>query len=228
MKGYLVDLGISPKDISIFTVNTIERDATYIANHTKNYIHDKHKLDFDTKIILSVARLEAEKNIDTLLKLFAGLNQSYVLCIVGRGSLETELKHLAETLGISDRVYFEGSVPRDLIWNYYADADVFVLLSKTEALGIVFWEAIHMDVPVIGSRVGGIIETMGENEDRGFLWKKEDGVKDWISKVESCVRSSPEVESMKRRAKDYVFDRLSNMTNINQIIKPNRDGQFKT
>ena len=54
----------------------------------------------------------------------------------------------------------------------YACADVFVMPSRTETLGLVVLEAMSSGVPVVGARAGGIPE-MIEDGVSGFLFDTE-------------------------------------------------------
>ena len=136
----------------------------------KNVVRNLYNIDNSRKIILSVGRLENEKNYEKLIGVFSKLkNSNLILIIVGSGSLEQELKKLTNNLNISNRVIFAGHVSRQDIWNYYLDADLFILLSKSEGLGLVFHEAMYMNVLVVGSKIEGIIDSIGINEENGFI-----------------------------------------------------------
>jgi glycosyltransferase involved in cell wall biosynthesis len=89
------------------------------------------------------------------------------------------------------------------------DADCFVLLSKSEALGLVFWEAMYMNVPVIGRPVGGIVETIGKDGERGFLWDAKDGTEAFKNKLERAIRKDPDVQAMTVRAREYVQRKIA-------------------
>lgn len=80
----------------------------------------------------------------------------------GDGPQMDNLRRQAASLGIDQSVSFLGlrrDVPAVL-----AALDIFVLPTRQEALGTSFIEAQGMAVPVVGSRVGGVPETMIENE----------------------------------------------------------------
>lgn len=219
MKSYLVDLGVSVEKINIFSTDTINRDYKFINKTEAGTVRVKLGLSKETKLILSVGRLEAEKNYHNLIKLFSYLPQDYVLIILGKGSLMDSLVDLADQLGVKGRVFFEGFVNRQEIWKYYLDADVFVLLSKAEALGMVFWEAMFMGVPVLGSSVSGIIETIGINELRGKLLQKDDNIAEFTEKIFFCVGDSEEKKRMVQEAKKFVVDKIKNEIVLNKFIK---------
>lgn len=217
MKAYLNRIGIPEKDITVFYVNTIDRDLEYIGKAQRGRVRAEHSIPSDKKIILTVARLESEKNYPKLLELFSGLGPNYILIALGRGSLLESLLKQAKTLGIEDRLIFPGFIHRDQIWNYYADADIFVLLSKAEALGLVFWEAMHMNVPVIGSTADGIVETIGSDGDRGRFWREEDGRNGFTERVKFCLTQSPARNAMLVRARDYVARQRENKVTFSDL-----------
>ena len=63
---------------------------------------------------------------------------------------------------------FTGHVPS--VFPYYALADLFVLPSEEEGLGIVTMEAMACGCPVLASRVGATLNLIDENKD-GFLFE---------------------------------------------------------
>lgn len=218
MKSYLKNLGVPENKIFIFYTDTIKRDMAHVLQSKAGLIRKKLKLPPGTKVLLSIARLEAEKNFSRLIELFSHFSADYVLVILGQGSLLPLLQKEAEQLGVAKRVIFEGWVERSLIWNYYRDADLFILLSKAEALGIVFWEAMYLSVPVVGSDATGIVETIGGDGNRGRIISDNDSLHEAVSKVEFCLLQSRGREQMLDRAKNYVIEKISNPMTLNDLV----------
>jgi glycosyltransferase involved in cell wall biosynthesis len=107
--------------------------------------------------MLFVGRLEEMKGVDTLLEAFQKLKvDSGKLKVVGGGSLRPSLERLATELGVSDRVTFTGMLSAPALFKEYAEAEVFVGLSRSEALGNVFLEAQAAGCVVVATNVGGI------------------------------------------------------------------------
>jgi len=75
---------------------------------------------------------------------------------VGDGPMEDELRERVARLGIADNVEFLGH--RDDVPAVLADADVFVLSSRSEAFPNAIVEAMMSGLPVVASSVGGIPE----------------------------------------------------------------------
>ncbi len=106
----------------------------------------------DFKIILSVNRLDPEKDLPTLLRAFAEIvksKQSSRLIILGKGPEENKLKKIADKLGIRNTVDFVGFQQNPFSW--MAKADVFVLSSLYEGLPNTLVEAMACGTPVVST-----------------------------------------------------------------------------
>jgi glycosyltransferase involved in cell wall biosynthesis len=72
----------------------------------------------------------------------------------------TRLRRLAHRLGVADRVRFLGSVDRVDVPRIMCSADVVVAVPWYEPFGIVPVEAMACGRPVVGSAVGGLLDTV--------------------------------------------------------------------
>jgi glycosyltransferase involved in cell wall biosynthesis len=70
------------------------------------------------------------------------------------------LQRLAERLGVRDRVRFVGGVAREDVPSLMCAADVVVTVPWYEPFGIVPLEAMACGRPVVGSAVGGLLDTV--------------------------------------------------------------------
>jgi glycosyltransferase involved in cell wall biosynthesis len=116
--------------------------------------------------ILSTGRLEKEKGHEYLIQAMPRVLRRYPaarLQIAGDGSLKSVLESLAQDTGVGKSVEFLGF--REDISSLLQQADLFVLPSLAEALGISLLEAMAAGVPCVASDVGGIHEILipGEN-----------------------------------------------------------------
>lgn len=117
----------------------------------------------DERIVLFVGNPIEAKGIDVLLEATASLLRSGAidrLDIVGHHPLNSGPMALASELGVADRVAFSGRGPAEDIALRMSAADVFVLPSRVEGLGMVLLEAMACGTPCVGSRVGGIPEAL--------------------------------------------------------------------
>ncbi len=115
-------------------------------------------------IILHVGKFSAEKNHDLLLESFSILvksSASALLILVGDGELLHTMKSKAKSLGIADRVRFEG-LKQDLD-PYFLAAKIIVLTSYIEGVPGVLMEAAAYGVPAVAVNVGGVSEAVDHN-----------------------------------------------------------------
>ena len=107
--------------------------------------------DEDVPVIVSVCRLDPEKNLSTMLKAFAIALQSRPLrlIMVGIGTEEAFLKKVASDLGISESVSFEGYVVNQ--YPYMSMANVFAMSSISEGLGCSLQEAMACGTTIVST-----------------------------------------------------------------------------
>lgn len=105
--------------------------------------------------IVGVGRLSREKSwatlIDAVAKARGGSARAITCRIIGDGSERNRLRALAEQRGVSDLVELPGSLPYKQIPHVLAAADLFVLPSRFEGLGLAPLEAMAAGVPTITS-----------------------------------------------------------------------------
>ena len=77
--------------------------------------------------------------------------------VVGDGEERGLLVQMARDLGLEDKVTFVGKVTNEDVGTYIAAADIFVLPSISESFGIVNLEAMACGLPILASRVGGVL-----------------------------------------------------------------------
>jgi glycosyltransferase involved in cell wall biosynthesis len=106
-----------------------------------------------------------EKGIRILLKAFPTVLEAFPevkLVLVGGGPLETEIR--AYEKQFSGHIFCLSFVPNDIMPNIYAGCDVVVLPSLEERFGNVALEAMACGKPVVGSGIGGMLDTIAHEE----------------------------------------------------------------
>jgi glycosyltransferase involved in cell wall biosynthesis/peptidoglycan/xylan/chitin deacetylase (PgdA/CDA1 family) len=158
---HLEAIGIPGTRISIVpSAIAVESFSDLTAEHARR-LRTQLGVGCDSRMILAVGRLSAEKGHACLVEAFADLCSNHPehearLVIVGDGPERPRLRQTADSLGIGERLILTGHVadPRP----YYLAADVMILPSLVEGSPNVLLEAMTGGVPIIASRVGGVPE----------------------------------------------------------------------
>lgn len=116
-------------------------------------------------IIGSIGRLEPIKGYDNVIRAFARVrcapqDGEPVLVLAGEGSMRTDLEALAESLGVSRRVFLLGW--RDDPENLYAHFCCFVMGSWSEGTSVGLLEAMASGLAPVVTAVGGNPAVLGE------------------------------------------------------------------
>lgn len=143
---------------------------------------EKLFLSPDERIVLFAGNLVETKGVDVLADaFFLALDEGHAdrLVLVGDGPLAKEVRLRIELNAASyehadptDRVTFTGRLHQRDLARWMAAADVFVLPSRNEGLGLVLLEAMACGTPCVGSEVGGIPEVLAS--ECGRLVPSED------------------------------------------------------
>jgi glycogen(starch) synthase len=100
-----------------------------------------------------LGRLAPQKDVGTLLEVFARLPAGTRLLLVGDGPDRAALARRAQAFG--GRVHFAGFVPHAAVPAVLAHVDLLVLPSLYEDLSSALIEAMAAGLPVVATRVGG-------------------------------------------------------------------------
>jgi glycosyltransferase involved in cell wall biosynthesis len=162
--------------------------------------------------VATVANLRREKAHEVLLAAAARLaprHADLTFLIIGDGPRDAELRALAASLGVAGRVEFLGH--REDVPALLARADLFVLPSRSEAFPNGAIEAMAAGLPVIASRVGGLIDLI--DEGRTGLLVEPDNPAALADAIASLVESPARAAALGAAARDevtrrYSFDRM--------------------
>lgn len=183
-------------DLSLFDIRDIKREG-------------------DEFIFFSVAFLEGEKGLDTLIKAFSKKfkNEKVRLVIGGDGSQREWLEGIAKSEGIEKQVTFTGALSREEVASWMNKCDAFVLPSRYETFGVVYIEALASGKPVIGTFNGGAEDIV--NKEVGIL-VNIDNIKELSDAMDYIRKNNKEYKSYKLRK--YCTEKFSANVIVKKII----------
>lgn len=177
----LRELGLDPLAENVRVVPLGTDPEAFRPGIDPREVRARYRLNGD-RWVITVARLEPYKGIDTMLKAMAllrkgGADARYL--VVGVGKKRSEYKQLSESLGIADAVRFIGNVPDADLPGLYNAAALYAGISRRadgtriEGFGVALAEASACGLPVVAGRSGGLAEAVREGET-GFVVDPED------------------------------------------------------
>jgi len=172
----------------------------------------------------AIGRLQFRKGQDVLLRAAPQILQripNAVFLIVGdvykkNVKARVRLEHLADELGIRERVVFTGF--REDIRAVMELLDVFVLPARLpEGFGIVQIEAMFQSKPVVATNIGGSLDAVVQGET-GFLVPPDDPSA-LAARIVELLENPALRETMGRKGRQRVLDRFTIERQVREVVK---------
>jgi glycosyltransferase involved in cell wall biosynthesis len=125
----------------------------------------RHELGIDAgeQVLGWVGRLIPVKGCDIFLDAVSRLPEPRPLCVViGYGPERDRLIQRAGLLGIDSRIRVHSEISDAA--RYFRAFDAYVLSSRSEGLPLVLLEAMAAETPIVATKVGGVMDAVGEAE----------------------------------------------------------------
>ena len=167
-------------EMNLFNPNNISEEE--VAN-----VRKKLNIPEDAFIACFVGRMGSEKSVDVTLKYLANTlkkEDNIYFVAMGDGPDLDNLKQLANTLNISDRVRFTGKVEHDKLPVYYAMSKLYLTSSLTEMNSISMLEAMAMGLPVL-QRMDEINKDQIVEGKNGYIFYDENDMYKHLKKLSS-------------------------------------------
>ncbi len=172
----LINKTFSNNDFKITIIkNGYNPSVFYIQKVNKKMILEKYGIPIDTdNIVVFAGKLAYFKGVDILIKAISHYEQNNnnktSFIIIGDGELKSELKSMANQMGLK-RIYFIGNQTQDTLRLFYNIADVSVVPSRREPFGLVAIEELACGSRVIATNEGGLADII--NKTVGTLIEPE-------------------------------------------------------
>ena len=175
---------ISPKSQYMISNPNDFRKIREDAEKTIKPLHNK-------PYILGLGRLAPQKNFTLLVDAYHqaitqhGITQDLV--IVGSGRDKENIENKVDELGLQNRVHFKGQQNNPFPW--YKQADLFVLSSKFEGLGMVLIESLACGTKVVSTNSKGGVKQIMRGELAPFL--SDETPEDLSDKINLALNTPP-------------------------------------
>jgi glycosyltransferase involved in cell wall biosynthesis len=166
----------------------------------------------DAPLLLAISRLDRQKGLDVAIDALARIRAAGLpatLLILGGGSLEAELRALAEERGVGGATVFAGRTGDVAYW--LERADVFVHPARWEGFGLVLLEAMLARLPIVASRVSSIPEIVVDGET-GYLVPADD-----VERFTSATAALLEDAERRKAFGDAALDRARSEFSVERM-----------
>ena len=175
----------------------------------------------DDIFLITTSRLVIKNAVSDIIKSLQFLPENVKLLICGEGYEKENLMAEVVSLGLASRVIFKGFVSQKDLPKYLKACDIFVRPSLSEGFGNSFIEAMAAKVPVIATRVGGIVDFLSDKRTGLFCGVSEP--KDLAKKVEIYLRD----RELRDEIVDNAFEMVKEKYDWNLVAKDMKEKVFE-
>lgn len=155
-------------------------------------------------IFCTVSSLVKTKSINTIIEAVSCLKADFFLYVIGEGSEEENLKKLAMSYDVEDKVKFMGYQSHNEIISTFKITDVFLFASVSEGRANVLYEALAAGLPIVASDIDANKELI-DHENTGLLFKVGDP-HDLVKKINRLIEDPELSKKLSKNAHQYIID----------------------
>lgn len=146
-------------------IDTAQYDPAVVPPERARAFRASYSIPPDVPLVVMIAELHrAKRPLDAIRAIGALPRPDVHIAFLGDGPLEADMRALAATLGIQDRVHLCGFV--DDVRPALASATASLLTSEREGLPRALMESLSMGIPVVSTAARGCAEIVG---DAGYI-----------------------------------------------------------
>jgi glycosyltransferase involved in cell wall biosynthesis len=162
---------------------------------------------------------DPRKNVPMLLRALRTARETYpelTLKVSGRVPRSPRLYRIIEDLELENAVEFLGVLPREELPRWFSGAELFVLSSLQEGLGLAVLEAMSCGTPVVCTRCGGPEEIV-EDGETGRLVPNDDA-EAFAEAVVDLLGDDARRREMGRAAREHVLQHYAAEPVVDQFV----------
>lgn len=204
---HALGLGIQPSQLH-FIPNGVDTDRFAPVKARPKGLRAQWGVPENALLVGFIGRLSPEKGPDIFLRaarVMQHLEPDVHFVMVGEGPLRHDLQRFVQQYNLRDRVHMVG-LQSDMP-AVYAQLDVVLSTSQTEAMPFALMEAMACGLPVVASRVGGVPDLIQHGETGWLIGAGAD--QEAAQRVSALCASKDERERMGRLARQRCIDRFS-------------------
>jgi glycosyltransferase involved in cell wall biosynthesis len=204
---HALGLGVHPSQLH-FIPNGVDTRVFTTQRERQGPLRRSLGISPDATLVAQVGRLSPEKGPDVFLRAALAIKQAAPqaqFALIGDGPLRAEMQALIERFELQGTVHMPGLLAD--MSAVYAELDMVVSASRSEAMPLAMMEAMSCGLPVIATRVGGVPDLIQHGKTG---WLVGDGDFDAIARHVIDLADKPvERAAMGERARSRMVANFS-------------------
>lgn len=186
LRQEMIKLGAEPDKVSTLR-NGVNLELFSFSDEQRQIkLRQKLNLPLNKPIIISVGHLIERKGHHLVIEALSHISDA-ILLIAGEGPERKKLESLTQTINITDRVHFLGSLSQTELCEYYGASSLSVLASSREGWANVLLESMACGTPVVATNIWGTPEVV-QSEQAGILVERntlkiKDGIQSLLQQL---------------------------------------------
>ena len=146
--------------------------------------------------------------IEALTKINKDILENIHVTFLGGGSQLYALKSFVKKNNLTNHVTFEGSVPKEIVYKYLRQSNIYILMSNNEGLPISIIEAMRSELPIISTKVAGIPELVSNNYNGLLIEPNVFQLTELLNNIEKYDWEMMGKNSRIRFENEFTFDKM--------------------
>lgn len=212
LKQWMVARGADPSRIEVSYCNVDHKFWTRNPE-VRADVRSELGIGTDEPVILFAGRLCAQKQPNVLAKALLRVAQNgkeFTAVVAGDGPDSPWLRSFVDEHNLAARVKLLGEVSSDRVRDLMSAADIYFLPSSWEGIALSIYEAMSMELAVVGAIVGGQLELV--TPDCGILLPKADEdteIVAYADAIGSLLAEPARTKALGRTARDRIKTRFT-------------------
>ncbi len=198
--GYKREVKIVPNGVDI------KRFDQDVNNEERNGMRKSLGLNENDIAVVTTSRLVVKNGVGDVIEAIHKLPSNFKFIVFGEGYLEENLKLKIKNLKLEDRVIMKGFIDHKDMPKYLKACDIFTRPSLSEGFGNSFIEAMAAKIPVVATRVGGIVDFL-EDGVTGYVCEPQNS--ESIANALQRVASDPSKNTIIQNAYKMVTEKYN-------------------
>ncbi|XLQ19961.1 MAG: glycosyltransferase [Candidatus Moraniibacteriota bacterium] len=198
-------------------------DEDLFVNPMGNKIKNQYDISEDKTVLVTVSRLNEEKNVIFLANCIAEVlseKSDVVFLCGGEGELQKEMEDIFKLKNVLGQVIFPGKIKREDVKNYLDAGDFFVYASTSETQGTIVTENMYVGKPIVAIGENGVGDLIEDSVNGISVIEDE---REFINAVISLIDDKEKIKLMSKAARQIAQEKYTTTACAKNLVQVYED-----